>query len=183
MLDVPSSQLPRSTLTRNLKRGHAPIDTPAVAGDAAFVWQREFPEIMKAGGFDVVIDNPPCGVLFEPHHSDYLVEKFRVFRDGVRDIYACFMERSFTLARKAGQIGFILPLAWLSRPNYNPLRKELLKWRIEAVLDLSFHVFPDAYVDTVAVLCRREACTEEPRGLARAVQRETLAQCTQPEPL
>jgi hypothetical protein len=105
----------------------------------------------------VVIGNPPYGALFEQHHSDYLMEKFRVFRDGVRDVYACFMEVSFTLARKGGQIGFIVPSAWLGGPDYNPLRKELLKWRIEAVLDLPFDVFPDAYVDTVVVLLRREA--------------------------
>jgi type I restriction-modification system DNA methylase subunit len=149
------------TLTRNLKRGNSLIDDPAVAGDAAFAWQKEFPEVMQAGGFDVVIGNPPYGALFEPHHSDYLVQKFRVFRDGVRDVYACFMQASFTLARKGGQIGFIVPSAWLGGPDYNPLRKELLKWRIEAVLDLPFDVFPDAYVDTVVVVFRREACAEE----------------------
>jgi len=47
------------TLTRNLKRGNSLIDDPAVAGDAAFVWPKEFPEVMQAGGFDVVIGNPP----------------------------------------------------------------------------------------------------------------------------
>ena len=73
-----------------------------------------------------------------------------------------------------------MPSAWLGGPDYNPLRKELLKWRIQAVLDLPFDVFPDAYVDTAVVLLRCEACAEEPRGLARAVQRKALAQCVQP---
>ena len=52
------------TLTRNLKRGNSLIDDPAVAGDAAFAWQKEFPEAMQAGGFDVVIGNPPYGACF-----------------------------------------------------------------------------------------------------------------------
>jgi len=30
-----------------------------VAGDAAFDWEKEFPEPMIRGGFDVVIGNPP----------------------------------------------------------------------------------------------------------------------------
>jgi hypothetical protein len=149
------------TLTRNLKRGNSLIDDPAVAGDAAFPWQKEFQEVMQAGGFDVVIGNPPYGALFEPHHLNYLAQKFSVFRDGVRDVYACFMQASFTLARKGGGIGFIVPSAWLGGPDYNPLRKELLKWRIEAVLDLPFDVFPDAYVDTVVAVFRREVCGEE----------------------
>ena len=46
------------TLTRNLKRGNSLIDDSAVAGDAAFPWQKEFPEVMQAGGFDVVIGKP-----------------------------------------------------------------------------------------------------------------------------
>ena len=35
------------TLTRNLKRGNSLIDDSAVAGDAAFAWQKEFPEVMR----------------------------------------------------------------------------------------------------------------------------------------
>jgi hypothetical protein len=34
------------------------MDDSAVAGDAAFPWQKEFPEVMQAGGFDVVIGKP-----------------------------------------------------------------------------------------------------------------------------
>jgi hypothetical protein len=63
------------------------------------------------------------------------------------------------------------------------LRKELLKWRVEHVLDLPFDVFPDAYADTVVVLFRCETCAEEPRGLTRAVQQKALAQCAQHEAL
>jgi hypothetical protein len=54
---------------------------------------------MLAGGFDAVIGNPLYGALLQPHHSNYLVEEYRVFRDGVRDVRACFMKASFTLAR------------------------------------------------------------------------------------
>ena len=99
---------------------------------------------MQAGGFDVVIGNPPYGALFEPHHSDYLAEKFRVFRDGVpAGRTPASWRRLSPSPAKGGQIGFIVPSAWLGGPDYNPLRKELLKWRVEAVLDLPFDVFPE----------------------------------------
>lgn len=149
------------TLARNLKRGNSLIDDPAVVGDAAFVWQKEFPDVMQEGGFDVVIGNPPYGALFETNHSEYLAGKSSVFRAGVRDVYACFMEQSFTLASKGGKIGFIVPSAWLGGPDYQPLRQEVLKWRIEAVLDLPFDVFADAYVDTAVALFHREPCVED----------------------
>ena len=48
-----------SDLNNNIKCGNSLIDDPSVAGDKAFDWKKEFPEIMKDGGFDVVIGNPP----------------------------------------------------------------------------------------------------------------------------
>ncbi len=48
-----------SDLNNNIKCGNSLIDDPAVAGDKAFDWQEEFPEIMRDGGFDVIIGNPP----------------------------------------------------------------------------------------------------------------------------
>jgi type II restriction/modification system DNA methylase subunit YeeA len=48
-----------SVLSNNIKCGNSLIDDPKVAGDKAFNWQEEFPEIMQNGGFDVVIGNPP----------------------------------------------------------------------------------------------------------------------------
>ena len=48
-----------SALNKNIKCGNSLIDDPAVAGDKAFNWNKEFSEIMSCGGFDVVIGNPP----------------------------------------------------------------------------------------------------------------------------
>ena len=46
-------------LQENIKVGNSLIDDPAVAGDRAFKWEDEFKDVMKNGGFDVVIGNPP----------------------------------------------------------------------------------------------------------------------------
>ena len=48
-----------TTLSNNIKCGNSLIDDPAVAGEKAFHWPSEFPEIFVKGGFDVVIGNPP----------------------------------------------------------------------------------------------------------------------------
>ncbi len=48
-----------SNLNSNIRCGNSLIDDPEIAGDKAFNWEKEFPEIMENGGFDVVIGNPP----------------------------------------------------------------------------------------------------------------------------
>jgi type I restriction-modification system DNA methylase subunit len=46
-------------LNDNIKCGNSLIDDPEVAGEKAFNWQKEFPQVFEKGGFDVVIGNPP----------------------------------------------------------------------------------------------------------------------------
>ncbi|MFH1296485.1 MAG: hypothetical protein ABIJ04_04330 [Bacteroidota bacterium] len=67
-----------NTLSNNIKCGNSLIDDPAVAGEKAFNWQQEFPEIFANGGFDVVIGNPPyvraellgsCRDFFEKNYN------------------------------------------------------------------------------------------------------------------
>ncbi|MGB0891586.1 MAG: Eco57I restriction-modification methylase domain-containing protein, partial [Flavobacteriaceae bacterium] len=46
-------------LSSNIKCGNSLIDSKTVAGDKAFHWETEFPQVFKKGGFDVIIGNPP----------------------------------------------------------------------------------------------------------------------------
>ena len=48
-----------NTLNQNIKCGNSLISDPAIAGDKAFNWQEQFPQVFAKGGFDVVIGNPP----------------------------------------------------------------------------------------------------------------------------
>jgi len=43
-----------NTLSNNIKCGNSLIDDPEVAGEKAFNWKKEFPDIFANGGFDVV---------------------------------------------------------------------------------------------------------------------------------
>jgi len=45
-------------LDDTIKCGNSLIEDPAVAGRHAFCWPQQFPEIMGAGGFDVIVGNP-----------------------------------------------------------------------------------------------------------------------------
>jgi len=58
-----------NTLNQNIKCGNSLISNPAIAGDKAFNWQNEFPQVFKKGGFDVVIGNPPYVRADSPGNS------------------------------------------------------------------------------------------------------------------
>ena len=80
-------------LQDNIKNGNSLIDDPSVS-DKAFKWEEEFPEIMKGGGFDVVIGNPPYikeyinRNVFEPIKSTNLVKYYQGKMD-IWYIFAC----------------------------------------------------------------------------------------------
>lgn len=96
-----------SSLSSNIKVGNSLIDDPEVAGDLAFNWEAEFPQVFAKGGFDVVIGNPPYvrqELLGEI--KPYLEKEYRVF-EGTSDLFAYFYEKGFRIIRTSGIFGFI----------------------------------------------------------------------------
>ena len=92
-----------------------------------FDWDKEFAEIMKAGGFDAVIGNPPY-VRQESlsEFKDYFASHYEAF-DGVADLYAYMMERSIKLLREDGRFSFIVSSSFLRTTYGEPLRRTLTK--------------------------------------------------------
>ncbi|MEN9370559.1 MAG: hypothetical protein RI952_1424, partial [Bacteroidota bacterium] len=106
-----------SNLSNNIKCGNSLIDDPAVAGDKAFDWHEEFPEVFAKGGFDVVIGNPPYvrkqGLMENyPEMCNFYEKKFQSATANY-DVYVIFMERSFQLINLNGVVSFILPHKFL----------------------------------------------------------------------
>lgn len=98
----------------------------------AFDWDGKdgFPEIMKAGGFDAVIGNPPyvrIQTLQEtnPKQVTFLSQHYRSASSGNYDIYVVFVERGLSLLNSRGRLGFILPHKF-----FNSKYGESLRWLI-----------------------------------------------------
>ena len=101
----------------------------------AFDWQAEFPLVMKAGGFDAVIGNPPY-VRQESikDQKEYYQSRYAVYQ-GTADLYAYFIEKGISLLRPGGIFSYIVANKWM-RANYGkPLRKFLLSKQIEEIVD------------------------------------------------
>ncbi len=151
------------TLTRNLKRGNSLIDDPAVAGDAAFAWQKEFPDAMQAGGFDVVIGNPPYERIQTmqanaPEAVEFLKTHYRSAASGNFDIYVCFIERGLQLLRKNGLFGYICPNKFFQAEYGRELRKQLVEGKhVRRVVSFGDQqVFPQATTYTCLLLLTKE---------------------------
>ena len=101
----------------------------------AFDWPLEFPQVTKAGGFDVVIGNPPY-VRQESlkDQKEYYQSHYAVYQ-GTADLYAYFIEKGISLLRPGGFFSYIVANKWM-RANYGkPLRKFLLSKQIEEIVD------------------------------------------------
>jgi len=92
-----------------------------------FDWEAGFPEILKAGGFDSVIGNPPY-VRQESlsEFKDYFEKHYESF-DGVADLYVYFMEKGIRLLREGGYYSIIVSSSFLRTTFGEPLRAYLKK--------------------------------------------------------
>jgi type I restriction-modification system DNA methylase subunit len=105
-----------------------------------FDWagQHGFPHIMKAGGFDCVIGNPPYinlkrGFLSDPE-KDYLQSQYET-ATGQYDAFAVFLEKALRLLRGGGIHAFIVPKPVLVSESYEPVRRLILGSALQAVAD------------------------------------------------
>jgi type I restriction-modification system DNA methylase subunit len=150
-------------LEQNIKCGNSlimmDIITPEMSPDEVnrinpFNWEREFADIMNAGGFDAVIGNPPYvrqeGLkeqkkYFETHYAVY---------QGTADLYTYFIEKGFQLIRKEGAFSYIVGNKWM-RANFGKSLRKFLKGRkIIEIIDFGdLPVFQNATTYPCIIRC------------------------------
>lgn len=84
-----------------------------------FHWYVDFYPLMAAGGFDVVIGNPPYVQLTEL--SGYGVSNYSCAACG--NLYAVMLERCSVLVKGSGRTGFIVPVSAISTDGYSTLQE------------------------------------------------------------
>jgi tRNA1(Val) A37 N6-methylase TrmN6 len=142
-------------LSNNIKCGNSLIDDIEIAGDKAFNWQQEFPQIFAKGGFDVVIGNPPYGDYFNQKEKKYLLKRYAKSFSGTFDIYVLFYEIALEVIKPIGRLGYITPNTFIDYSQFKKLRILLKENNIEQVIKL-INVFEDAIVDTTIIVLKKE---------------------------
>ena len=132
-------------LNGNIKCGNSLIDDEAIAGDKAFNWQQAFPKVFEKGGFDVIIGNPPYGILIDKKEQDYFTKHFPLTKYKT-NLYILFVERMLQVFDR-GIVHFIIPKSLLFNTYFEPIRRELInKTELNEIYTITEKVFEDAEI-------------------------------------
>jgi hypothetical protein len=135
-----------NSLNNNIKCGNSLIDDPAVAGDKAFSWEKEFPEVFAKGGFDVVIGNPPYVRVENKVDYSYLSSNYKTASNRI-DLYSIFIEKSLEILKEKSKVSFIVPNTFVVNLQYDKLRRMLFDHNFHTIIDFRHQVFEDVTVD------------------------------------
>ena len=140
-----------NSLNNNIKCGNSLISDPEIAGEKAFDWQAEFPQVFAKGGFDVVIGNPPYGILIDDSLKDYYTKNFPLSRYKL-NLYILFLERMFQIYKK-GVVSFIIPKSLLINSYFEDIRRYILSnSEVRELFTITEKVFEDAEVGSSLII-------------------------------
>jgi hypothetical protein len=88
-----------------------------------FHWFIDFHGIMKNGGFDIIIGNPPY-VEYNKVKKEYSIHNY--FTESCGNLFAYTYEAVIKLAHNTGRSGLIIPVASICTDGYLPLRQLLI---------------------------------------------------------
>jgi len=149
-------------LADKIKCGNSLINDKSVV-DNAFVWEDEFKEVFDGGGFDVVIGNPPyvnIANISNEIYRNYLRDKFKVAKNK-SDLYSFFVEKSVSVLKTNGLLGFIISNSWLGTDSFSEFRKFLLtEVTLLELTKLSNKTFEDAIVTPINIFLEKSLTTK-----------------------
>lgn len=159
-------------LERNIRCGNSLVDDEKLAGDKAFKWEEQFSEIMREGGFDVVIGNPPYVRQEELSEiKPYLEANYETYQ-GTADLFVYFFEKELKVLKEDGYFGMIVSNKWLRAGYGKNLRRLLAGFWIEEFIDFGdLKVFPDATIYPCIIIMRK---VKKPNPKIRICKMETL---------
>ncbi|MFY7812100.1 MAG: Eco57I restriction-modification methylase domain-containing protein, partial [Flavobacterium sp.] len=144
-----------TNLNNNIKCGNSLIDDPAVAGEKAFNWQKEFPKIFEKGGFDVVVGNPPYVQVYDLMIKSELERKYDFFKKN-NDLYSAFYNFAINVIKEKGMLGFITPNSFVKGDFFTNLRELFIQFQIISIVDFNnFLVFHDANVFSAILILEK----------------------------
>ena len=147
-------------LSSNIKCGNSLIDSKAIAGNKAFSWENEFPEIFENGGFDVVIGNPPyvdnrgfdkteLSYLYNNYPNSFEKSGTGKYKTTKLNLIAPFIELNSSILKKEGLLSYIFHKNIFKTNSYTAIRKYIIgNYNILSLTDWGANQFEDVVAET-----------------------------------
>ncbi|MEP0824227.1 MAG: N-6 DNA methylase, partial [Nitrososphaera sp.] len=155
-LKIASTNRKLIDLSQNIKTGNSIIDDKSIT-EKGFVWEKEFPDIFKKGGFDIVIGNPPYGRYgtLSDEQKTYLKEKN--YLGDTADISESFiLAAGERFVKQDGFFGFIIPKGLSYVVSWGKTRQHILdNFNMIRLADAS-EAFPEVLYEQMIFVLRKE---------------------------
>ena len=146
------------------------------SGHKEFDFEIYFSEVFhKRGGFDVVIANPPYGIVFDPISKYQYEKKYSTFLRN-NDIYVAFYEQGISILVTNGSLIYISPNTFLNGDYFKKFR-ELLTFQTtinEITNYKEYPIFDDPTVFVCILNCTKRQSITYPYGFSLRIARNSL---------
>lgn len=154
-------------LSNNIKCGNSLIDDPEIAGNKAFNWEKEFPQIFAKGGFDVVIGNPPyvdnrgfdkntLYYLYTIYPNSFKKSGTDKFKTTKLNLIALFIELNSKILKISGLTSFIFHKNIFKTNSYTAIREYILNnYDILLLTDWGAGQFQDVVAETATFVLKK----------------------------
>ncbi len=143
-------------LEQNIRCGNAVIDC---SSNGISFWQSAFPAVMAAGGFDLVIGNPPYldAELMSAEYPDwrtYCAQHYKAAA-GNWDLFCIFIEKALQLCCPGGVSSLVVPNKLLSADYAAATREMLSQTQLLSIRDYSDLPIFQAAVYPIVYIARK----------------------------
>lgn len=136
--------------------------------------EKGFGDILKSGGFDAVIGNPPYGYMIPAEDQHYFAKHY-VHQDYQKDLYLLFLERYQFLLKKLGVLGVIVSNTWLQSITLRKIRQYLVNsFQWIKILHLPEKVFK-AVVDTTVLILQKGTPSQQQSFIVEVRRGDTVS--------
>jgi predicted RNA methylase len=138
-------------LRENIKCGNSIIDDNKIS-NKAFKWEQEFEDIMKEGGFDIIIGNPPYGAELNEVEREFISSRYEIAKS-YKNTALIFIEKSVKLLKDRGYLGLIVPKSLAYSQAWKPCR-DFIKDDLILIVDVS-KAFEDVLLEQVIFVLKK----------------------------